>query len=51
LQGLGYYDFIGLNNPLSGTLSAVVDGSPFLLWHAKINSFEQLDGTHDPTLF
>jgi hypothetical protein len=51
LQGLEYYDFIDLNNPLSGTLTAVVNDPPFLPRHGKINSFEQLDGTHDPTLF
>jgi predicted aldo/keto reductase-like oxidoreductase len=42
LQRLEYYVFIGLNNPLSSTLSAVVNGSPFLPWHGKINSFERL---------
>jgi hypothetical protein len=51
LQRLEYYDFIGLNNPLSGTLSAVVNEPPFLPWHGKINCFEQHSGTHDPTLF
>ena len=51
LQRLEYYDFIGVNNPLSSILSVVVDGSPFLPWHGKINSFERLGGTHDPPFF
>jgi hypothetical protein len=51
LQWLEYYDFIGLNNPLSGILSVVVDGPPFLRGHGKINCFEPLSGAYDPTLF
>ena len=50
LQKLEYYDFIGFSNPLSGILPTVVDGPPFLPWHGKINSFERLNGTHDPNL-
>ena len=51
MQWLEYYDFIGLNNPLSGISSTVVNDPPFLPRHGKINSFELLGGTHDPTLF